>query len=215
MSNKHRSKVRARPESKPPKSRGGLWLIPLVAGIVALVGFRAWPRSAGADTIPVAARDTTSAPAEAPSAVPAPPIQVTTIDGRQITDEQLRGKVVLLNFWATWCPPCRMEMPGFESVYERHPGGDFVVIGVAMDQGGTADVTRFLAEHHITYPVAMANGPVVRNFGGASLLPSSFVIDRKGNLRNQVQGAYAAEDLEQLVEQLLREPGPTRVGMAQ
>lgn len=136
----------------------------------------------------------------------APPFQVKTLDGRLVSDDQLRGRVVLINFWATWCPPCRAEMPGFESVYERHADSEFVVLGVAMDASGNDDVQRFLAERHITYPVAMANGSMVRNFGGVSLLPSSFLIDRRGRIRNQVQGVYDAATLERQVEELLNEP---------
>ena len=135
-----------------------------------------------------------------------PPFQVTTLDGRVVSDDRLRGKVVLINFWATWCPPCRAEMPGFESVYERHADSDFIVLGIAMDEGSTGGVRQFLAERHITYPVAMANGSTVQNFGGVSLLPSSFLIDRRGRIRNQVQGVYDASALERQVEELLKEP---------
>ena len=135
-----------------------------------------------------------------------PPFQVTTLDGRVVSDDRLRGKVVLINFWATWCPPCRAEMPGFESVYERHADSDFVVLGVAMDEGGQDGVRQFLAERRISYPVAMANDAIVQDFGGVSLLPSSFLIDRRGRIRNQVQGVYDAAALERQVDELLKEP---------
>ena len=151
----------------------------------------------------VSLANASSAPA---SAELAPPFQVKTLDGNLVSDDQLRGKVVLINFWATWCPPCRAEMPGFESVYERHADSDFIVLGIAMDEGGTDGVRQFLADRHITYPVAMANGSTVQNFGGVSLLPSSFLIDRRGRIRNQVQGVYDASTLERQVEELLKEP---------
>ena len=136
----------------------------------------------------------------------APPFQAKMLDGSVVSDDQLRGKVVLVNFWATWCPPCRAEMPGFESVYERHADSDFIVLGVAMDEGGKDGVRQFLAERRIRYPVAMANDAIVQDFGGVSFLPSSFLIDRRGRIRSQVQGVYDASTLERQVEALLKEP---------
>ncbi|HEX7018944.1 MAG TPA: TlpA disulfide reductase family protein [Gemmatimonadaceae bacterium] len=178
-----------------------LWIVPAV-----FIGYRIWPQVAAAFGV-------------ASASAPAPPFQLTTLDGRTVTNEQLKGKVVLVNFWATWCPPCRLEMPGFESVYERNAGRDFVVLGVAMDAGGSDDVRKFLAERKITYPVAMATGEMVQQFGGVNLLPSSFLLDKQGRIRNEVRGIFASVALEQAVKRLIDEPGPatsapTRVGSA-
>ena len=151
----------------------------------------------------VSLANASSAPA---SAELAPPFQVKTLDGNLVSDDRLRGKVVLINFWAAWCPPCRAEMPGFEAVYERQADSGFAVLGVAMDEGGKDGVRQFLAERGIRYPVAMANDAIVQDFGGVSLLPSSFLIDRRGRIRNQVQGVYDAAALERQVDELLKEP---------
>jgi peroxiredoxin len=160
------------------------------------LGHRLWPQVAAAAG--VASSNEQAAPA----------FQLTTLDGKVITSDQLRGKVVLLNFWASWCPPCRFEMPGFESVYENKKSQDFVVIGVSMDNGSPASVNRFLAENHITYPVAMATGDIVEAYGNVNLLPTSFLIDKEGRIRNQVQGIFASVALDQAVNRLLAEPGP-------
>ncbi|HEX7018937.1 MAG TPA: TlpA disulfide reductase family protein [Gemmatimonadaceae bacterium] len=168
-----------------------VWLAPMV-----VVAARFWVE-------PSSSANGSVATADAPAA---PPFRVTTLDGRTVSDDQLRGKVVLVNFWATWCPPCQAEMPGFEAVYERHADSDFVVLGVAMDAGGAENVQRFLAERRIRYPVAMANGSMVEAFGGVSLLPNSFLVDRQGRIRNEVRGAYDAATLDRQVGELLREP---------
>ncbi len=167
------------------------------------VGSRIWPQVAAAFGV-------TSANAAAPT------LQLTTLDGQSISSDSLRGKVVLLNFWATWCPPCRIEMPGFEAVYERKRSQGFVVLGISTDAGGSDGVRAFLAAHHITYPVAMASASVVRDFGGATVLPTSFLIDRQGRIRNEVRGAFASFALEPAVDHLLAEsPDPVSAGHSQ
>ena len=117
----------------------------------------------------------------------APQFALTTLDGRTITSTQLRGKVVLVNFWVTWCSPCRVEMPS------------------TTNPSGSANVRAFMSEHHITYPVAMASAAVVRDFGGASVLPTSFLIDREGRIRNEIRGAFTSFALERAVDPLLAE----------
>lgn len=161
--------------------------------LLAFIGWRMWPQVAAAFGV-----------ASTNSAVPA--FALTTLDGTPISDAQLRGKVVLLNFWATWCPPCRVEMPGFQHTYDRLRDRGFVVVGVAMDAGGSDGVARFLADRHITYPVAMASPGIAASFGGVRLLPTSFLIDRDGRVRNEVKGMFASVALGQAVEHLLAEP---------
>jgi len=97
-------------------------------------------------------------------------------------------------------------MPGFQRVYEQFRGDGFVVLGVSMDGGGSEGVRRFLAARQITYPVAMATAEAVRGFGGVRLLPTSFLIDREGRIRNEVSGLFASAALEQAIGRLLREP---------
>ena len=160
--------------------------------LAAFVGSRLWPQVAAAFGI-------------ASTNAAAPAFAVSTLDGRTVTSAQLRGKVVLVNFWATWCPPCRIEMPGFEAVYQRKRSEGFVVLGISTDASGPDRVRAFLREREITYPVAMASASVVQDFGGASVLPTSFLIDRQGRIRNRVRGAFASFALEQAVDHLLAE----------
>jgi thiol-disulfide isomerase/thioredoxin len=135
-----------------------------------------------------------------------PPLSLAALDGAPLNAEQLAGKVVLVNFWATWCPPCRFEMPGFERVYQDKKDQGFVIVGLATDRGGADEVRRFLAERGITYPVAMATGQVERDFGWANALPTSFLIGRDGTIRHEVKGIFAEPALRLAVDRLLAEP---------
>ena len=157
--------------------------------LIVFIGYRIWPQVAA--VVGVASAN-----------APAPPMHLATLAGTSVSDKSLRGNVVLVNFWATWCGPCRYEMPGFQAVYDRHRAEGFTVLGISTD-GDPALVTTFLGARHITYPVAMATGDVVRAFGGVSVLPRSFLIDRKGRIRNKVTGIFAPFALEQAVRQLL------------
>ena len=136
----------------------------------------------------------------------APTFQLHTLNGDPVSLEAYRGKVVLVNFWATWCPPCRIEMPGFQNVYDDRRGDGFVVLGISTDRGGTGAVHDFLAEREITFPVAMATPEVVHDFGGVRALPTSFLIDRQGRIRQQVKGFFAEPALRLAVGRLLEEP---------
>ncbi|HEU4564304.1 MAG TPA: TlpA disulfide reductase family protein [Gemmatimonadaceae bacterium] len=170
---------------------------------VVLVGFaahRLWPQIAAAVGAPM-------------ENAPAPDVSLTALDGSRIAIAELRGQVVLVNFWATWCPPCRVEMPGFQRVYESRRARGFTIVGISTD--ATAGTVRdFLAERGITYPVAMNAGGVERAFGGASMLPTSILIDRSGRVRHIVRGMFAEPALARAVDRLLDEPASAAAGAA-
>ena len=135
----------------------------------------------------------------------APAVTFDMLDGRAVPLGSLKGQVVLVNFWATWCPPCRAEMPGIESVYEAKHASGFTVVGVSLDQKAPPAVAAFLHDHHIAYPVAMATSEAVAAFGEVSSLPTSFLIDRQGRVRYTVQGMFAGPALRAAVDRLLAE----------
>jgi thiol-disulfide isomerase/thioredoxin len=103
---------------------------------------------------------------------------VTTLDGRTLTSADLKGKVVLMNFWATWCAPCRAEIPALVKLQERYRD-HLVIIGISEDEGPTDAVTAFAAEHHVNYPIAMTSSELQRVFPGVTALPTTFVLDRE------------------------------------
>jgi peroxiredoxin len=136
---------------------------------------------------------------------PAPDFSLRTLDGERIGLGRLEGQVVLVNFWATWCPPCRQEMPGFQAVYDDYEARGFSVVGIAMDVGGPALVEAFVRDNGIAYPVAMADGDVQLRYGGVEALPQSFLVDRQGRVRRIVSGVFSEGTLRQAVEELLAE----------
>ncbi len=164
------------------------------------LGYRAWPQLAAALALGTEG-------AEAPAFV------LRTLEGEEVSLAELRGQVVLVNFWATWCPPCRIEMPGFERVYREKRDQGFTIVGISTDVTGPWVVTEFLRSREITFPVAMASVQVRRDYGGVHALPTSFLIDREGRIRHQVTGLFAEPALRRAVEHLLAEEpgsGPAR-----
>jgi len=135
----------------------------------------------------------------------APAVTFDLLDGNALPLRDLKGQVVLVNFWATWCPPCRAEMPGFQKVYDARRGDGFTVVGVSTDESSRQQVASFLRDHAISYPVAVASSEVVAAFGGVSSLPTSFLIDRQGRVRYTVRGIFAEVTLRAAIDRLLAE----------
>jgi len=133
----------------------------------------------------------------------APELKVRTLGGEKVVLSDLRGKVVLVNFWATWCPPCRAEMPGFQRVWNDQRDAGFVVLGLSADETGSGGVARFLRDQGISYPVGMASVSAKAAYGGVNALPVSFLVDRQGVIRRRVMGVYDERVLRQDVRRLL------------
>ncbi len=140
----------------------------------------------------------------------APAFSSLTLAGKPISLHRLRGKVVLLDFWATWCGPCRMSMPGLVSLHQTFHRRGFTVVGVSMDQSDTqAQVKPFVNARHLTYPIALsvaANARAQKAYH-AEVLPSQYLIDRKGIVRWSQVG-YSPSDRTELagrIQKLLAE----------
>ena len=134
-----------------------------------------------------------------------PSYRFAGLDGSEVTSDSLRGKVVLVNFWATWCLPCRAEMPLLQKMAERHRDRGLVVLGLSRDVGSDEPVRRFLSERGIDYPVAVVGPDAERLFGGVTGYPTSFLIDRSGQVRQQALGPLAMISFEPAVRRLLAE----------
>ena len=136
---------------------------------------------------------------------PAPDFALEDLNGNMIKLSEYKGKVVVLNFWATWCPPCRVEMPWFEKLARERAADGFVVVGASMDRGNPDELRWFLEEQGITYPIGVAGPSMVRDYGGVRGLPTSFLIDRRGHIRHTVIGIFAEPTLRAAVDRLLSE----------
>ena len=126
---------------------------------------------------------------------PAPAFTLKDLDGRDITPASLRGKVVIVNFWATWCGPCRAEIPDLVALQEQYKD-TLQIIGISEDEGGVDAVKRFAAEHKINYPVAMTTPEIEKLFPGISALPTSFIIDRESRIVQKHVGMLTARTTE-------------------
>lgn len=130
--------------------------------------------------------------------------------GKTHTLSEYKGKVIFLNFWATWCPPCRAEMPDIQKLYERSPKegeGAVIVLGVASPKLGNekdeAGIKAFMDKNGYTYPVLMdARGELFSAYG-IRAIPTTFMIDREGNVYGRVQGALSGENIDKVVKQTL------------
>ena len=132
-----------------------------------------------------------------------PDYSVTTLDSEELSSSALRGKVILVNFWATWCLPCRAEMPLLEAMWKRHAADGFLLLGFSTDRAGEDGVRKFLAERGVTYPVAIIGGDIEAAFGGVRGIPTSFLLDQTGRILHRVVGPLAPATLEFAVRRLL------------
>ena len=110
----------------------------------------------------------------------APDFQLQALDGNNMKLSDLRGKAVLLNFWATWCGPCKIEMPWFVELQKQYGPQGLQIVGVAMDDSSTEDITKFVKEMGVNYPILLGKESVGQSYGGVGVLPTTFFIDRDG-----------------------------------
>ena len=138
-----------------------------------------------------------------------PVFTATLLDGSTLSSEELRGKVVVLNVWATWCGPCRIEIPAFQGLHEDTAGeGDVVVLGLATDVEGARVVEPFLRERGVTYPNGLLDRETRRALGGITATPTTFVIGRDGVVRHRVLGLFAPPAMWAAVTRLRAEDAP-------
>ena len=133
------------------------------------------------------------------------PVATLTLDGEPISLADLRGRVVWVDFWASWCPPCRAETPVLRDLYARHRGDGLAMVGVSVQESSADDVRRYVETYRIGYPVvADLTGSIFRAWRVYGL-PTQFILDRQGVIRAVVQGPVDEETAESLVAPLLAE----------
>lgn len=160
---------------------------------------------------PVAANQTTAKASSGNAEYPmAPSFAVTDLQGQKINLDDFRGKVVMLDFWATWCGPCRMEIPGFVQLQQQYGPRGFQIIGISMDDG-PQPVREFYKEFHMNYPVAMGNQKLGELYGGIIGLPTTFLIGRDGRIYDKIPGAVEKDLIEAEVRTLLAAPAGAEV----
>ncbi len=138
----------------------------------------------------------------------APEFSLPELGGQTLDLSAYRGKVVLLDFWATWCDPCREEIPHFVELQNKYRDQGFEIIGISMDDG-PAPVRDFYQQFHMNYPVAMGNAKTGELYGGVLGLPIAFLIDRDGRIETKHIGATDLSAFEREIEALLKPRGPS------
>lgn len=119
----------------------------------------------------------------------APDFTLPSINGESVTLSDYRGQVVLLNFWASWCPPCRAEMPSMEDLHKTMGGEDFVIIAVSIDGGGTNEVRDFIAQNGYTFEILHDKNQIVADPYRVEAIPTSYIIDKNGTIVEISRGA--------------------------
>lgn len=140
---------------------------------------------------------------DAPTPSIAPAWILKDVDGKTVKSSDFAGKVVILDFWATWCPPCKAEIPGFIELKKKYGNKGLVVVGVSLDEQGSEAVKPFMKQMGMNYTVLLGDEKVVRDFGGFDGIPTTFIIDRKGNVVGGHTGYGSKEDFEKEITPLL------------
>ncbi|MBL9202702.1 MAG: TlpA family protein disulfide reductase [Opitutaceae bacterium] len=174
-------------------------VVPLAFGALLLTGCGKPATTGDAATKPVS-----SALAALPKIGPAPAWKLKDVDGKDVAFAQLKGKVVVVDFWATWCGPCRVEIPGYVAMQKKY-GDQLAIVGVSLDQGGPEVVKAFAAKYGINYALVMGDDEIQKAFGGIEAIPTTFLIDRDGQIRDRKVGAEHSETYEQKVAAVLGE----------
>jgi thiol-disulfide isomerase/thioredoxin len=133
-------------------------------------------------------------------------IETRALDGTDWSLEAQKGKVVLIDFWATWCGPCRMTIPHLIEIQEGHGGRDVAIVGISLDQNGRTAVEPFVSQSGINYPIILdPQARVADAYGGVDGIPAFFLIDRKGRIAAHQVGAGPKEALAEAIQSLLTE----------
>jgi thiol-disulfide isomerase/thioredoxin len=126
-------------------------------------------------------------------------------DGKPVSSDQFKGKVVVLDFWATWCVPCRAEIPGYIELQKKYAADGVVFVGVSIDSDGAMIVKKFIAENGINYPVVLAgDSDVLEKYDQSGIIPTAFIIDRMGQIRDVTVGKVPTADFEKGILSVLR-----------
>jgi thiol-disulfide isomerase/thioredoxin len=168
----------------------------LIFAMVGLAGCNQNPVS------PAPSKQTVMAPGEIGSHLP--DFSVTDLQGRELSSADLRDKVVLIDIWATWCQPCKKEMPGYQKLVDHYASLGFAVVGLKSDiMRDKEDPAKFAKQIGVHYPLAVASADIVQKFGGIEGLPTTLLYDRQGILRKKVIGFEYTENFEAALKSLL------------
>jgi thiol-disulfide isomerase/thioredoxin len=141
---------------------------------------------------------------------PAPDFTLESLDGKTVSLSEYKGKAVLVNFWATWCGPCKIETPWLVELQKEYGSQGLQIVGVAMDDSGKDEIARFARDMGMNYPVLLGKEAVGEAYGGVPALPESFFISRDGKIVDKIMGIEGKSDIEAAIKKALN----TEVGVS-
>ena len=133
----------------------------------------------------------------------APDFSLPALDGKTMRLSDLRGKAVLLNFWATWCGPCKIEMPWFVDLQKQYGAQGLQIVGVAMDDASKEDISKFAKDMGVNYPILIGKESVGDQYGGIPALPETFLIGRDGKVVDRIIGLRGKAEIEDAIKKAL------------
>jgi peroxiredoxin len=139
---------------------------------------------------------------------PAPDFTLQSLDGKTLRLSDFRGKAVVLNFWATWCAPCKIEMPWFVDLQKQYGPAGLQFLGVAMDDASVKEIAEFAQSMNVNYPIVIGKESVGDAYGGIPFMPETFYIDRSGNIVDKAFGLKGRGEIEDNIKKIL---GPAAV----
>ncbi len=157
----------------------------------------------------MARRSGPDAPAIVGKSTPAPDFTLEKLSGGNLKLSDLRGKAVLLNFWATWCGPCKIETPWLVEMQNQYGNQGLQVVGVAMDDSGKDEISKFAKDMGVNYPVLLGKEAVGDEYGGVPALPESFFIGRDGKIVDRIIGLKGKAEIEDAIKKALKTEAAT------
>jgi thiol-disulfide isomerase/thioredoxin len=140
----------------------------------------------------------------------APDFTLDSLDGKATKLSDYRGKAVLLNFWATWCGPCKIEMPWFVDFQNQYGAQGLQIVGVAMDDASKEDIAKFAKDMNVNYPILIGKESVGDEYGGVPALPESFIIGRDGKIVDKILGLRGKAEIEDSIKKALNTQAASR-----
>jgi len=186
------------------RSEKGVGALPLVLVLIvvlsaALFLYRSW--RSGAER---GSQETSSTATTGPrGGVNVPAFSLKDVNGNIYSSSGFAGKPTVINFFATWCPPCREEIPGFVEIYNKHKGKGFELIGISLDTDSREDLPGFLAANRVEFRVLIGNLETARAFGGVTSIPTTFFVGKDGRIKKVLMGYIGKEDFDREVQELL------------